>query len=244
MNFHAKQLKKLVILSVSAVLPLFAGCGGGDGDEGGSDSAQTDSGAGFAGALMCVAVLLVSGDDQCVENAVSGSSSGSSGGGGSGSGSGGGSGSTPPPGSNPTMIKLNLEFEPNNSLANANIMSYPMRNVPSDKVGWMVDATVSDIDDAVDVFTFTSDRSGNQMIQLCAPGGPGCVQSVGIDPLTAFFRILDQHGTVLRTTQGGAVGQNAQLMHIDSGALYYIEVSAADTMGATFEYSMRAYDAD
>ena len=58
MNFHAKQLKKLVILSVSAVLPLFAGCGGGDGDEGGSDSAQTDSGAGFAGALMCVAVLL------------------------------------------------------------------------------------------------------------------------------------------------------------------------------------------
>lgn len=238
MNIEAKQLKKLHILAVLALLPLFAGCGG-DGDEGGS-SAQSNSGLGFTGALMCVAVVLVSGDDQCVENAVSGSGGSSGGSGGSGGtppgpGTGGGSG-----GSNSGTIRIlgQYEMEPNDSLINADPVGFSSST--DVKVGFTVEGHAHEADDSVDYYTFVRPRSRTLRFQLCPPETLICENGVQIDTLTAFVDILDQDGRVLSSTQ--AASQNVLLLEISAGISYYVRVTAGDTMGSTVGYQLTGYE--
>lgn len=243
MNFYDKYLKKLALFTVSAGLLGLAGCGGGEEED---DSATGDgSSAGYA--LLCMMVVLVSGDDECVTSAVSGggASSGYSGGGTTGSGSTGGStgsgGSTPPATSGNRIYMLaNDELEPNDELINANVPRFATRTDPNDQTGWFVNGAANDIDDLRDAFALTPRRAYRYRISLCPPGEQSCQDSVGMDPLTLFWRLLDQDGNEIASSQGAI--SNKAFVNLDAGLIYYVVVDAGDAMGATVGYRLFVYE--
>ena len=245
MIFEAKQLKKRTFLALSACLLALTGCGGGD-DEGGNSSAANSSGGGssLGGVLLCVALVLTSGDDSCVTAAVSGSSgsssSGSSSSGSSGD-SGGSSGSPPTAENNSIYLADNNEMEPNNELINANVPQFAIRPDPNDQTGWMVNGSANDANDTRDAFALTPHRSYYYWIALCPPGDvAACSGPIGMDPLTLFWRLLDQDGNEIASSQGAF--SNKTRVTLDAGVMYYIVVDAGDTMGTDVAYKIKAFE--
>lgn len=242
---RAKRLKTLMILALSASALGLAGCGGGD-DKGSSDTSSRNGGSSLGGFLLCAALILTSGDDACASAAVSGSSSsgsgrpGSSGSGSSGSGSSGGSGGTLPPSGNHSYLATGDEMEPNNQLINANVPQFAHRIDRDDQTGWIVDGSASDLDDTRDAFALTPRRAYRYRISLCPPGERACENVIGMDPLTLFWRLLDQDGNEITSSQGAHA--NKTHVMLDAGLMYYVVVDAGDTMGASVEYKLYVYE--
>ena len=243
MSFISKRLKQLTILVLSTCVLVLAGCGGGD-DEGGHSSVANSSNGGFSlgAALLCTALVLTTGDDSCVTAAVSGSSSSSSSGSSGGSVSSGGSSSPPPSAAdNNIYLAANNEMEPNNELINANIPQYSSRPDPSDQTGWIVNGSANDFNDTRDAFALTPHRAFRYWIALCPPGDvTACYGPVGMDPVTLFWRLLDQDGNEIASSQG--TDSNKTLVTLEAGVLYYIVVDAGDTMGVNVQYKLKAFE--
>lgn len=213
---------------------FLAACGGGS-DQSGAVS-QTGAGNSFAAGVLCLAYLLVSGNDECVTSGVSGSS-GSSGATGE---SDSVAGSSPPPSSSPgspIRIRDNSEYEPNDDLINANPVWFAST---TDKAGFYVDGTIDEAGDPFDVFLFVAPRARDLRFQLCPPGQLICERSGGIDSLTAYFDVLDQDGNVLLSSQ--AANFNVKEMPMEAGVPYYARVVAGDTMAAAVGYRLTAYE--
>ena len=77
---------------------------------------------------------------------------------------------------------------------------------------------------------------------LCPPEGSTCSDNSGIDTLTAFFRVLDQGGNVLLTSEADTDDGNSRHTTFDAGVLYYLTVDAGDTMGVTVDYRLFVYE--
>jgi hypothetical protein len=149
-------------------------------------------------------------------------------------------GDTPPPSGSGVAALINDELESNDTLANANAMSYPTRSSSITHVGWVARGSIDDLNDHVDYFVFTAPLSRDYIIRLCPPTGSPCNGTTGFDTLTVFFELLDQDGNVLLSSQ--AMPTNAYEMAIDAGVVYYLRVMAADTMGATVTYNFQAFE--
>jgi len=239
MEINAKQLKGWKIMAVLACALGLAGCG--DEGEGGKKSESRSSGGGSSagGVVVCVVLFLVSGSDDCVQSVVSGSS---------GSGSSGGSTSTPqppqppqlpqpqPPLNNPSYVMTGDEIEPNNDLINAMVPRFPNRTDPDDQTGWSIRGWANDISDTRDAYAFTPRREYMYRISLCPPGERACENHHGMDTLTLFWRLLDQDGNEITSSQGS--WSNKAHLKLDAGLLYYVVVDAGDTMGVTVEYKI------
>ena len=103
---------RLRIVVLTIVFVCLTACGEGEDDGSGStDNAATGTG-GLGGALVCTTVVLVSGNSQCVNDAMSPASSSSS----------GSSGSPATPASNTRYI-FNYEYEPNDNWLTSNILT-------------------------------------------------------------------------------------------------------------------------
>ena len=93
------------------------------------------------------------------------------------------------------------------------------------------------------MFAFTPNQTRNYNLALCPPNSGICNRDTGIDTLTAFFRVLDQDGNVLLTSEADTVNGNRHGMTLNAGVLYYITVDAGDTMGVTVGYRIFVYEA-
>ena len=218
-----------LLLAVIAAAPLVTACGGGE-EEGSSSNQREDNNFNLYG---CVAgLILAQNSAYCGTSGGSGDTSGtitpapSSG------------TSTPPPSSGKIGILGQHEFEPNNDLLNANPVSFSSST--DSKVGFNVDASVSDVDDHHDYFTFVRPRARDLRFQLCPPGQMICENSVQIDTLTAYYDILDQDGNIIASTQ--AEDFNVIVLSIDAGISYYVRVTAGDTMATTVGYTLTVYE--
>jgi len=237
MIIESKCLIRKIILIISACALGLAGCGGGEDDS--SSSPSSSDGTSLGGFLLCVAVVLTSGDDSC----ASGSSSSSTSSGSSNSSSGSGSSANPMQNAatNSIYLAANNEMEPNNELINANVPQYANRPDPADQTGWMVNGSVNDANDTRDAFALTPHRSYSYWIALCPPGDvTACVGPVGMDPLTLFWRLLDQDGNEITSSQGEY--SNKTRVILDAGVMYYIVVDAGDTMGVSVQYKLKAFE--
>ena len=218
-------------------LPLLTGCGGGgDGEEAADEPTRQGSSVGVTAGLMCVAQLLVSGNDACVNAALSSGSGASGNSGGSSS----ASGSRRPPGAPKdgwVRIRSNYEVEPNNDPINA---SYVAFGTSGDRDGFTVDGHISDAGDAHDHFRFTRPRTRIIRFVLCPPGETFCDQTMTIDPQTAFLELLDQDANVIASTQ--SLDSNLLELAIDAGLPYTVRVTAADTMAAVVAYRLTGYE--
>jgi hypothetical protein len=129
-----------------------------------------------------------------------------------------------------------VDLEPNDTLDTAQPATIATRTPQDEYVGFIVRGTVNGQSDVTDAFIFTASVSRDYRFNLCQENG--CAQSGDIDVNKAFYRVLDQDGTVLLTTQGDELSRNATHMHIDAGVVYYITVMAGDTMGLDLEYRL------
>jgi hypothetical protein len=252
-------MNRLMLIGLAIVL---SACGD-EGNGGSSRSNSKDTGLSIGGVLLCIAVVLVSGNDSCASSAGSGSGgssgSGSSGGtsyggtgpGGSGSGgtgsggtgSSGGSGSgssTPPVLNNPSAVASVDEIEPNNDLMNSQVPQPATVSDPNLQTGWSINGSANDIDDTRDAFALTPRRAYMYRISLCPPGERACENHHGMDTLTLFWRLLDQDGNEITSSQGSWTNK-AHLM-LDAGLMYYVVIDAGDTMGASVDYKFYVYE--
>lgn len=157
-------------------------------------------------------------------------------------------GSTPPgPGSTATSgsasgisALIHDEAEPNDTLANANVMGYPTRTGNASRVGWSVNASIDATGDAADHFVFSATVAHNYLVRLCPPSGTLCHGTDGLDSLTAYFDLLDASGNVLLSSRDS--GTNVRQWSIDAGVAYFVRVVAADTMGVPVAYSFQAFE--
>jgi len=224
-----RTLKNLVFLAVLAICPLFAGCGGGSGDEPAPANDDDSSGPGI---VTCIIIILVTGQEECTKSGSSSPTSSSQ------------ATSAPQPAlGSALLLQKNEEFEPNTELANANLPLSATRTSTTQQIGWYVEGSVNDVTDITDAFAFTPTQTREYAVSLCPPGSSACNGDTGIDTLTAFFRVLDQDGNVLLTSEADTESGNGQRMTLDAGVLYYLTVDAGDTMGVTVDYRLFAYEA-
>jgi len=223
------RTRKLASAAILAILPLFAACGGGDADEAETEYEFIDNSSNYS---TCTSWIDFYNDPATCGNTVSP--------GGSPPPPTGSGGTTPPPSGSGVSALINDELESNDTLSNANIMSYPTRSGSTTHIGWVAKGSISDTNDAVDYFLFSAPLGRDYTIRLCPPSGSPCNGSTGIDTLTAYFELLDQDGTVLLSSQAGPT--NAFEMAIDAGVVYYVRVMAGDTMGSIVSYSFQAYE--
>jgi len=215
----ASRTAKLFLTAIAAA-PLMTACVGGEGE---NNSSNQQEGNGF-NIVGCLAGLFISQNDSYCGTSES---------------SGGGSGtSTPPPDSGTIRILGQYEIEPNDDLLNANPVSFSSST--EGKVGFKVDAHLSDVDDHYDYFTFVRPRARALRFQLCPPDQMICENSGQIDTLTAYYDVLDQDGNVLASTQ--AADSNVNVLSIGAGISYYVRVTAGDTMATTVGYTLTVYE--
>jgi hypothetical protein len=228
--------KKIPLLIILSMCPFFGACGGGGG-EGDSTEVPTDSGGNIGAGLVCLAYVLVSGDDECVGYISSSSSSGGSGNSGGSSNSDGSSNS----GGSGTVIKFKPidEYEPNNEWLNANPVDFPRT---TDRDGFIIDGGVHDVLDQVDAFTFTRTFLRYHAFRLCSDGQKYCDQSGEIDTLTAYIDIVDQAGKILASSQ--ASENNFLRLELAGGVPHYVRVVAGDTMATTVQYHLVVHEAN
>ena len=228
--------RKFALAAILAILPLFAACGGDDDGDAETEYNFIDNSSDFGNCYSWADYY----DDPatCGNSTSSGGSTGSTGGSSTpptGSGT-----TTPPPSGSGVAELINDELESNDTLANANIMSYPTRSASIPYIGWVAKGSISDMNDDVDYFSFTAPLGRDYTIRLCPPSGSPCNGTTGIDTLTVFFELLDQDGTVLLSSQ--AAPTNAYEVAIDAGVVYYVRIMAGDTMGSTVSYNFQAYE--
>jgi len=223
-------LKNLFRVTVLAVFSLIAGCGGGGDDA--SPSPPDDNDVPGTNPVVCIIIFLAGGGTACGNSSDSSPQS---------SAPQASTQSTPSSGSEP-LLHANQEFEPNGELANANLPLSAIRSTPDQKVGWYVAGSINDVTDITDAFAFTPNQTREYTLALCPPEGSTCSGNTGIDTITAFFRLLDQDGNVLLTSEADTDDGNRHRTTLDAGVLYYVTVDAGDTMGVTVDYRMFVYE--
>jgi hypothetical protein len=228
---ESTNLKALAHVAAFSLLPLIAACGGG-----GDDSSADNSGPG-TNPVACIIVILASGQTDCINGDSSSKPSSVS--------QAAGAADSQPASSITNaapVLQGNQEFESNDELANANLPASAARSTADTQIGWYVAGSIDDIADTRDAFAFTPNRTSEYAIALCPPGGSSCDESAEIDTLTAFFRVLDQDGKVLLTSQADTDEGNSHQVTFDAGVLYYVTVEAGDTMGVTVDYRLFVYE--
>lgn len=221
--FRRSRLKTMMgMLAIFCIAPFFAACGGEE-DAGKNDS--SGGGASLGGTLFCIAWVIVSGDDECVNWLTSSSS-------------GGGSSST---GGNISTIGFALwdEAEPNNNRLSAMPIMFP---VTTNKDGFIVRGGISIATDPADVFSVTRTFTRWYNIRLCAGGNHNCNEYAEIDPLTAYIDVLNQYGNVVGSTQG--TSRNKIRVRMEGSYPFYIRIAPADSMGSMVEYELIAHEDD
>ena len=228
--------QKIALLAMLSVATILVACGGDSGDESAANSSASSGGnAGYV--LVCIAYLLVSGNDECLAS-VSSSPSSSSSSSSSGSSSSGSSNNSENP-DDPIMLRLFEEYEPNNDWLNANVVEFPKT---TNRDGFIVDGEVHDDIDPADVFTFARTFLRYHAFRLCWNGERFCDEFGEVDTPTAYIEVLDSAGNVLASTQGSDA--NYLRLELAGGIPYYVRVVANDTMAAPFRYHLVVHEAN
>jgi hypothetical protein len=216
--------QKIALLMMLSVCTILVACGS-ESDEDSVAESPASGGSSAGAVLICIAYLLVSGDDECL--AYVGSSSSSSGSGSSGS------------SDDVIMFKPIDEYEPNNNWLNANVVTFPKT---TDRDGFIIDGEVRDEIDPADVFTFTRTFLRYHAFRLCWNGDRFCDETGEVDTPTAFIEILDSAGNVLASTLGSDT--NYLRLQLAGGAAHYVRVVANDTMAAPLQYHLVVHEAN
>jgi len=123
----------------------------------------------------------------------------------------------------PANLDQASEYEPNNLLDNANIVTIPDGSA-NKSASLHLRGTVQGTHDVADFFVFTPTRSGAHLIYLCADT---CDESLEED--SAYIMIYDQSQTTIASTPVGTIARQEFAVDLTAGFAYYIEVNGYAT---------------
>ena len=146
-------------------------------------------------------------------------------------------GGTSPGGSTQTaVIQRVYEFEPNNSLDNANVAEFP--TAPSEsRVGVDIVGSVQQTDDESDYFIFTPTRSNWYSIYVCSDT---CSELLASD--TVYVSLYDQYQTTIDSTPIGTAEEQFLSAELTAGLAYYVEIRGYNTGPDTYDYRLAIID--
>lgn len=110
------------------------------------------------------------------------------------------------------------DFEPNDSIDNANIVSFPV-SLDASATGVSIDGSISGADDDADSFVFTPARSGLHSIYVCAETCESAAQS---DDLSIL--LLDQYQTTVDGTTVIGTTNLEVAAELTAGLAYYVQL--------------------
>ncbi|MDH3266553.1 MAG: hypothetical protein OEM25_06270 [Gammaproteobacteria bacterium] len=121
------------------------------------------------------------------------------------------------------------EYEPNNVLNNANIVS-----LSSDM---RLEGSVRRNNDTSDFYIFTPTRTGTHTILLC---GDTCDAAAEDD--AAYVMIYDQNQTTMASTPIATVARKQVTTELTAGMAYYIEVNGYNAVAFDYNYRLAVID--
>lgn len=142
----------------------------------------------------------------------------------------------PPPSSNVVRMNFHVEYEPNNTLDNANPVSFRSA-APDEHIGIEITGTVNQADDAADFFIFTPPRTGHFLVYLCADT---CTETLQSDAV--YLMVYDQSQTTVTSTPVGAVETQRLGVDLVAGLAYYVEVNGYNSGAAAADYKLVIID--
>jgi len=141
-----------------------------------------------------------------------------------------------PPGSNIVVISRHAEYEPNNTLDNANPVQF--RSAAADEhIGLEITGTVTRTADASDFFVFTPPRSGAFLVYLCADTCGEPLQSDAV-----YLMVYDQSQSTIASTSMGGMQVQQLSVELVAGLAYYVEVNGYNTGASTLDYKLVVID--
>jgi len=142
----------------------------------------------------------------------------------------------PPPGSNIVVISRHVEYEPNNTLDNANPVQF--KNAAADEhIGLDITGTVNQSTDSSDFFVFTPPRSGPFLVYLCSTTCGEPLQSDAV-----YLMVYDQSQSTIASTSMGGVQTQQFSVELVAGLAYYVEVNGYNTGASTLDYKLVVID--
>ncbi len=132
----------------------------------------------------------------------------------------------------PANLDQASEYEPNNLLDNANVVTFPAGS-PDVSTGLRLSGTVQGTNDIADYFVFTPTRSGAHLIYLCADT---CDESLEDD--SAYIMIYDQNQTTIASTSVGSIVAQELAADLSPGLAYYVEVNGYNTGEEIYDYRL------
>ena len=216
---------RLRIIVLTIAFSCLAACGEGK-DDGRGSTDNASSGIGGLGAvLLCTTEVLVSGNSQCVNDAMSPRSSSSS----------DSSGLPATPASNTRYI-FNYEYEPNDDWLTANILTLQSSTNNS---GFTAEGALTVSSDPADTYSLSRWMTHRFRFSLCPRNDRHCDETGTIDTATAYIDLLDSYGIVIASTKDS----DANLMEpvIEADLTYYLQVVAGDASDQTIEYFLTGH---
>lgn len=130
-----------------------------------------------------------------------------------------------------TTVPLD-EYEPNNVLDNANVMS--LSSTPMGASSHMsITGSVQRGYDASDNFIFTPTQSGSYRIYLC---GVTCDEAAKDDAV--YVMLFDQTQTTIAGTPVGVAEDQVIDVQLTAGLAYYVEVNGYNVDGYRYDYQL------
>jgi hypothetical protein len=142
----------------------------------------------------------------------------------------------PPPSSNIVRMSFHVEYEPNNTLDNANPVSFRSA-APEEHIGIDITGAVNQDDDQADFFIFTPPRSGQFLVYLCTDT---CADSLQSDQV--YLSVYDQGQTTIVSTPVGTVETQRLSVDLVAGLAYYVEVNGYNTGPTAKDYKLVIID--
>ena len=142
----------------------------------------------------------------------------------------------PPPSSNTVRMNFHVEYEPNNTLDNANPVSFGSA-APDEHIGIDIAGAINQSNDTADFFIFTPPRSGHFLVYLCADTCTDALQSDEV-----YLMVYDQSQTTVASTPVGAVETQRLGLDFVAGLAYYVEVNGYNTGSAAADYKLVIID--
>jgi hypothetical protein len=142
----------------------------------------------------------------------------------------------PPPGSNTVRMNFHVEYEPNNTLDNANPVSF--RNAtPDEHIGIDITGAVGQAEDTADFFIFTPPRTGQFLVYLCTDTCGDALQSDEV-----YLMVYDQSQSTIASTPVGAFETQRLSVDLVAGLAYYVEVNGYNTGSTAEDYKLVIID--
>ena len=195
MSRYEKFRRAICIATIISLTAMLGGCGGGD------DKKKNESNNCFDNPVYFFLCLVTSESDSADTGTLATGSSTTS------------------------SVAAVTEYEPNNILNNANIVSLP--------AGSQLEGSVSSTDDASDFFIFTPTRTGTHTILLC---GDTCDAAIEDD--AAYVMIYDQNQTTIASTPVATIASQEITTELTAGFAYYIEVNGYNATAFDYDYRL------